>query len=952
MGDSGGTSDNPISKLDFNDPLFLHPSDITSTPIITVKLLGTENFRVWKCAMTLALKTKNKFGFVDGSIKKNESNEVLIKQWERCNSVVLSWILGSISEELYLGQIFSTVASEIWLELKETYDRVDGAMVFNLHQKINSLTQNGSSLSEYYHTLNSLWKQFDAMVEIPDNSDELKSHHQMIKLMQFLMGLDDSYHSLRSNILTTEPLPSVKTAYSLISREESHRITSQNTSKKPHVSAFNSKMVTNQSNVSNTPIKGRGPNPNLKCSKCQKIGHTIDRCYEVVGYPPNYRGKMVNNKINHNYTPSWNNNNNNNNKNFASNSAAADTSSQGNMPFSEEQISVLMSLLNSRSSSNDPKANMAGIGSCYSCCSNFSKSNMTNLSSGFPKLSWIIDSGANQHYTTSEHGLKNVIDISDLNLAVEHPNESLAKILKIGDYSVSSDITFFDVLIGPDYLVNLMSVYKLAKDSKKFICFDEFNCYIQDLPHKGVMGKTLGTGSVHGGLYVFDNLSVLGNSANSTINTCFLTKHMWHNRLGHSAEPVMQVLKDTLGFGNDVFSPCDVCHKAKQTRDLFPLSDHISTEIGELIHLDVWGPYKVTTREGFRYFLTVVDDFSKSVWVFLLSNKSDTSENIINFVHMFKNQFNKSIKVFRSDNGTEFLNHTLSNFLKQNGIIHQTSCVYTPQQNGIEVINTDEGLNLSQRKYCLELINEFGLLAAKPVNTPIDANVSSYKGENEEIIKNMSVYQKLVGKLIYITVTRPDISYVVHVLSQFMHAPTVSHLKLAFRVLKYLKGCLGKGISINKGMKNFDITAFVDSDWGKNLLARKSITGFCFCLGDSLISWKSKRQPTVSRSSAEAEYRAMGAVTCELIWILKLLTELKLKNLIPMKMFCDNSPAIQIAANPVYHERTKHFDIDWHYVRDKVSSGVIKIEKINSNLNTADLFTKGLTSAQHNLFYL
>ncbi|XP_071728755.1 uncharacterized mitochondrial protein AtMg00810-like [Rutidosis leptorrhynchoides] len=204
---------------------------------------------------------------------------------------------------------------------------------------------------------------------------------------------------------------------------------------------------------------------------------------------------------------------------------------------------------------------------------------------------------------------------------------------------------------------------------------------------------------------------------------------------------------------------------------------------------------------------------------------------------------------------------------------------------GIEVTNTDEGLNLSQRKYCLELINEFGLLAAKPVNTPIDVNVSSYKGENEDIIKNMSVYQKLVGKLIYMTVTRPDISYVVHVLSQFMHAPAVSHLKIAFRVLKYLKGCPGKGISINKGMKNFDITAFVDSDWGKNLLARKSIIGFCIFLGDSLISWKIKRQPIVSRSSAEAEYRAMGAATCELIWILKLLTELKLKNLIPIKMF-------------------------------------------------------------------
>ncbi|XP_071704892.1 uncharacterized protein [Rutidosis leptorrhynchoides] len=216
MGDSGGdatTSDNPVSKLDFSNPLFLHPSDITSTPIITFKLLGTKNYRVWKCAMTLALKTKNKFSFVDKTVVKDTTNEIL--------------------KELYLGQVFSTVASEIWVELKETYDRVDGSMVFNLHQKINSLTQNGTTLSEYYHSLNSFWKQFDAMVEIPNNSDELKAHHVMIKLMQFLMGLDDSYYSLRSAILTTESLPSIKTAYSILSREESHRITSQHTFKKP-----------------------------------------------------------------------------------------------------------------------------------------------------------------------------------------------------------------------------------------------------------------------------------------------------------------------------------------------------------------------------------------------------------------------------------------------------------------------------------------------------------------------------------------------------------------------------------------------------------------------------------------------------------------------------------------------------------------------------------------------
>ncbi|XP_071686693.1 uncharacterized protein [Rutidosis leptorrhynchoides] len=136
---------------------------------------------------------------------------------------LLKQILGTISEELYLGQVYSTIASEVWTELKETYDKVNGSVVFNLHKKINSLTQNGSSLSEYYHTLNSLWKQFDAMVHIPDNTTEFKEHMEMIKLMQFLMGLDESYSQIRGIILTTEPLPTIKTAYATLSGKECHK---------------------------------------------------------------------------------------------------------------------------------------------------------------------------------------------------------------------------------------------------------------------------------------------------------------------------------------------------------------------------------------------------------------------------------------------------------------------------------------------------------------------------------------------------------------------------------------------------------------------------------------------------------------------------------------------------------------------------------------------------------
>ncbi|XP_071700393.1 uncharacterized protein [Rutidosis leptorrhynchoides] len=140
-----------INKLDFGDPLYLHPSDTSSTPLVSFKLKGTENYKIWSRSVLLALGTKNKVSFVDGTCVKNTTDEVLSKQWDRCNYVVLSWLLGSISNELYAGLIFSENASTVWSELKETYDKIDGSIIFNLHFNISTLKQGSSSLSEYYH---------------------------------------------------------------------------------------------------------------------------------------------------------------------------------------------------------------------------------------------------------------------------------------------------------------------------------------------------------------------------------------------------------------------------------------------------------------------------------------------------------------------------------------------------------------------------------------------------------------------------------------------------------------------------------------------------------------------------------------------------------------------------------------------------------------------------------
>ena len=272
---------------------------------------------------------------------------------------------------------------------------------------------------------------------------------------------------------------------------------------------------------------------------------------------------------------------------------------------------------------------------------------------------------------------------------------------------------------------------------------------------------------------------------------------------------------------------------------------------------------------------------------------------------------------------------------------------------GIEVLDIADGICLTQRKYCTELLSEFGMLGCKPCSTPIEVNPDDKKvvskfGDDEPLT-GVTSYQKLVGKLIYLTLTRPDISYAVHCLSQVMHKPMKSHMRLAFRVLRYLKKEPGLGITFNTSNNN-DLRVYVDSDWAKCKVTRRSITGYSVFMGNNLVSWKSKKQSVVSRSSTEAEYRAMCNVCCEVMWIMKVLGDLQVNVSLPVEMSCDNNSAIQISANPVLHERSKHFEIDLFFLREKVAAGLIKPMKVKSEDNIADIFTKGLSITDHNKF--
>lgn len=261
---------------------------------------------------------------------------------------------------------------------------------------------------------------------------------------------------------------------------------------------------------------------------------------------------------------------------------------------------------------------------------------------------------------------------------------------------------------------------------------------------------------------------------------------------------------------------------------------------------------------------------------------------------------------------------------------------------GLEVAYSKKGIFLNQRKYVLDLLQESGKMGVKPVDTPIESG--GKLGLDGELLTDAGQFQRLVGKLIYLTITRPDISYAVSLVSRFMHAPTVNHMKAVHRILQYLKGSPGKGIWMKQNGHTL-INAYTDADWAGCQIDRKSTTGYCTFVGGNLVTWKSKKQNVVARSSAEAEYRAMASTTGEIIWLRALLKDLGFSSPHPTNMYCDNQAAVHIASNPVFHERTKHIEVDCHFVRENVQAKIISTPYVRSSQQLADVFTKGLAAA-------
>ncbi|XP_071729381.1 uncharacterized mitochondrial protein AtMg00810-like [Rutidosis leptorrhynchoides] len=265
---------------------------------------------------------------------------------------------------------------------------------------------------------------------------------------------------------------------------------------------------------------------------------------------------------------------------------------------------------------------------------------------------------------------------------------------------------------------------------------------------------------------------------------------------------------------------------------------------------------------------------------------------------------------------------------------------------GISVRRSTNGLFLNQTAYARDIIQRAGMVSCNPVATPVDTQ-GKQSASLGDLYSDPTYYRSLACALQYLTFTRPDISYAVQQICLHMHAPHEAHM-LAL-IIRYIQGTLALGLFISKSPSHA-LVSYTDADWAGCPDTRRSTSGYCIYLGNNLISWSSKRQPTVSRSSAEAEYRGVANVVSESCWLRNLLLELTCPIMKATIVFCDNVSAIYLSGNPVQHQRTKHIELDIHFVREKVSHGEVRILHVPTRFQIADIFTKGLPRLLFNEF--
>ncbi|WJZ83952.1 hypothetical protein VitviT2T_003590 [Vitis vinifera] len=918
-----------------------------------------------------------------------------------------------------------------------------------------------------------------------------------------------------------KPLPSLREAFSEVRREESRKNLMMGFHQQLNM-AESSALKTQFAPFDNRQkIKGGRP----WCDHCRKPGHSRETCWKIHGKPVDWKPRQPLEK-----------------EGRGNHVAIDEQSPQPEAsPFNKEQMEMLQKLLSPllsvQSQTSSSSNQVIGSGTLAH------KGNFLSVFTAGKKRKkpWIVDSGASDHMT-GDATIFDTYSSCPNNLTVRIADGSLSKVAGTGSVVLSRDLTLNSVLLVPNLDCNLLSISKLTKEKRCITNFSSTHCEFQDLDS----GKTIGNAEECSGLYILKErhdpqeqpqMTVGSNSFSISCQNNDSAIRLWHYRLGHPNVMYLKHLFPSLFNKNPKSFECEICQLSKQVRSHFPIQPYKKSSPFSMIHSDIWGPSRIKNVTGTRWFVSFIDDHTRLTWVFLMKEKSETSQIFKNFKNMIQTQFQSKIQILKSDNARDYFNSILGEFLAQEGIVHLSSCVDTPQQNGIAEKKNRHLLEVARSlMFSMNVPKLFwgqAVLTAAYLINRMSSRVLKFQTPCQTLLKSFpttrlisTVPPKIFGCSVFVHINQQhrskldprslkciflgyssnqkgykcyspvirkfynsmDVTFFEtqpyypkndiqgenstqeyqfwdleslsespittenHIPPESFNQPEsivdlwdkehiqeemeeralsqqtyeaepgpnpsklpgnnapdgtidselendILNMPIAWR--KGVRSCtqhpIGNFISYDKLSPTFraftsSITeiqvpqniqeafkfpkwkAAVDEEvralekngmWeitdlprGKkpvgckwiftikykagSVTDRRSTSGYCSFVWGNLVTWRSKKQSVVARSSAEAEFRAMAQGICEGIWLNRLLEELRVPLKHPMVLYCDNQAAISITKNPVHHDRTKHVEIDRHFIKEKIEEGVFKVSYTPTNCQTTDILTKAL----------
>jgi hypothetical protein len=611
--------------------------------------------------MRRALGGKLKLDFVDGTFPViSDPFDPSFRAWNRCNMLVHSWIMNSVSESIAHSIVYMDNAIDVWNDLKERFSQSDLVRISEIQQDIYALKQESRSVTEFYSELKLLWEELEIYLPMPNCTcprrcsceamRSARSNHTLLYIVRFLTGLNEHFSVVKSQILLMDPLPPMNKVFSLVLQHERQQ----------------SAPLLDDSKVLLNAAKGKASYPpksgSRTCTFCGRGNHTVENCFQKHGLPPHLR--KPNSAASHNASAEGG-------------IDEANITTEANI-ITQEQALQLISLLQTSFPNSTPISTSSDkVGSTqFTGHTSVNSGKVSHYFNACSLGNWIVDSGASHHICNSVQWFHSYSEITPIRVKLPNGNYVFAKHSGIVKFSECFIIT--DVLCVPSFSVNLLSVSQLSKMSKYVLKFNSTHCTIQDTTTQRMIGSAEG---IEGLYYLkLQDTEVHVCSADGVNNIIIPTQAIWHFRLGHLSHNRLEFLHSVFPYITfDNKGVCDVCHLAKHKRKPYKISSTKAVKPFEIIHMDIWGPISTTSINGFSYFLTAVDDYSRFTWTIFMKHKSETRQNIMNFVHMVETQYNSKVKIIRSDNGVEFL---IPNFYNSKGILHHTSCVETPEQNG------------------------------------------------------------------------------------------------------------------------------------------------------------------------------------------------------------------------------------------------------------------------------